>query len=214
MISSTAPDRRAALKARHREAIIDAARMLVAEQGGPGFSVDELATRADVARRTIFNHFTSLDEILVTLCGDELGVIIDDFINAVTATPVGDGSRASMFDELARTLRSADIPSAIARITAIVGEPVPHDPRGRALKDEAFARAGHRLVEVVGRRNPGVDSLEIEFLVGSLMNGMIVVATHWVTNTDARLDDQGRDEWQRLLTRLIETVRTGYQPAP
>jgi len=51
-------DRRAALKAKHRAAILQAARDLVDERGGRGFSVDELAARADVARRTVFNHFS------------------------------------------------------------------------------------------------------------------------------------------------------------
>jgi AcrR family transcriptional regulator len=213
VLSSTSPDRRAALKARHREAILDAARALVREQGGPRFSVDELAQRADVARRTIFNHFASLDEVLLTLCGDALAVIIDDFIAAVAAAPTGDGSRSSVFEELAQTLRSADIPSAIANIAAIIGEPTPGDPRGRALSDEAFARAGDRLVEAVSHRNPSADPLEIEFLVGSLMNGVIVVAKHWITTTGVRLDDEGRDAWQHLLSRLIDTVRSGYEPA-
>jgi TetR/AcrR family transcriptional regulator of autoinduction and epiphytic fitness len=212
VIPSTAPDRRAALKARHREAILDAARALVDEQGGPRFSVDELAKRADVARRTIFNHFASIDEILLTLCGDALDVIIDDFIADVAAAPRGDGSRASMFAELASTLRSADLPAAIAKIASIIGEPAPEDPRGRALSDEAFGRAADRLVAAVSQRNPGVDRLETEFLVGSLMNGVIVVANHWIANAGVRLDDDGRQEWQRLLTRLIDAVRSGYQP--
>jgi TetR/AcrR family transcriptional regulator of autoinduction and epiphytic fitness len=207
------PDRRTALKARHRAAILDAARGLIDEQGGPGFGVEELAARADVARRTVFNHFASLDEILLTLCADALDVIIDEFIQAATAsTPVGDGSRAALFDEVSQMLRQSDLPSAIASITRILGEPDADDPKGRALSDEAFARAAERLLQEVLRRNPGVDALDAELLVTSLMSGLIVIAKHWVLGTGVRLDETGRAEWQRLLTRLTDSVRSGYAP--
>lgn len=212
MTTSASPDRRAALKARHREAILDAARALIDERGGPRFTVDELWKRADVARRTVFNHFSSIDEILLTLCGDALDVIIDDFLAAVAATPVGDGTRSSMFDELAETLRSADLPVAIASIVRIIGDPSPDDPRGHTLSDIAFARAADRLMDEVGHRNPGVDELEVELLVGSLMNGVIVIARHWVLRTGARLDDDARSQWHVLLGTLIDSVRSGYSP--
>jgi len=46
---------------RHRQAtrtrILDAALALFLEQGYAATSVDEIAERADVARRTLFNHF-------------------------------------------------------------------------------------------------------------------------------------------------------------
>ncbi|ROQ41508.1 TetR family transcriptional regulator [Frondihabitans sp. PhB188] len=205
-----APDRRAALKARHRAAILGAARELVDEKGGPRFSVDELAERADVARRTVFNHFASLDEILLTLCDDALEVIIEDFLAVARATPVGDGSRSAMFDEVAQMLRTADLPSAIASIGRILGPLDPIDSRGRALSDAAFARAAERLLPEVARRNPGADSLDAELLVSSLMGGVIVIAKHWVVMTDVRLDDGTRAQWSELLGRLIDTVRTGY----
>lgn len=212
---STAPDRRAALKARHRSAILAAAQQLVDERDGRGFSVDEIAERADVARRTVFNHFASIDEVLLALCAHALEVLIDDFVGAVAATPVGDGSKSSMFDEIAQTLRSADLPGAIATIAKILGEPDDvNDPRGRTLSNEAFGRAAERLEIEVAQRNPEADPLEIGFLVGSLMNGVIVVAKHWIIHTGVRLDDEGREAWQHLLTRLIDSVRAGYAPAP
>lgn len=212
----TAPDRRAALKARHRSAILQAAQDLVDERGGPGFSVDELADRADVARRTVFNHFASMDEVLLALCGHALGVLIDDFVGAVAATPKGDGSRSAMFDEIAQTLSSADLPSAIAKIGTVMGAPEQlgvEDPRGRALSDEAFARVAERLVTEVRRRYPEADVLEIELLVGSLMNGVIVVAKHWIVNNGLSLDEAARADWHHLLSRLVASVRTGYSPA-
>ncbi|MBK0297465.1 TetR family transcriptional regulator, partial [Bacillus sp. S34] len=67
--------------------------------------VDDLASRADIARRTVFNHFGSLDEVLLAVCEQELSVIIDRFLADMAKTPVGDGSRASMLAALASAAR-------------------------------------------------------------------------------------------------------------
>jgi TetR/AcrR family transcriptional regulator of autoinduction and epiphytic fitness len=217
VLTSLAIDRRAVLKARHRDAILEAARQLVDERGGAKFSVDELAARADVARRTIFNHFASLDEVLLSLCDEVLEVIIDDFMATVVALPVGDGSRASMFDEIAHSIRTTDLPGAIAQILAILGEPGlddsrEHESREQTLSDRAFARAAGQLIHEVQRRHPDVDGFDVELLVGSLMNGVLVVSRHWILAGGVRLDDEGRARWDSLLNRLIESVRSGYRP--
>ncbi|MBG6106460.1 TetR/AcrR family transcriptional regulator [Frigoribacterium sp. CG_9.8] len=214
MTASTTPDRRAALKARHRAAILAAAHDLVQEHGGPRFNVDELAARADVARRTVFNHFASVDEVLLALSADVLDVIIDEFIGAVASSPVGDGSRSSMFTELAETLRHVDLPSVIASVAGILGGPDGDDARGRALTNETFTRAAERLLHEVARRYPEADTLDTEVLVGSLMNGLVVIAKRWLGQScDRTVDAAARADWDHLLARLTDTVRRGYLPA-
>lgn len=207
-------DRRTALKARHRAAILDAARTLVGERGGPRFSVDELADRADVARRTVFNHFASLDEVLLTLCADELVVVVDEFTASVAATPVGDGSRAALFDELTVALRSADLPTAIRRITIILDIRDPGDSRAGVVSDMAFSRVGELLRHEIARRYDGADPLDVQLLVGSLMSGLAVIAGHWIAGAgaEAKPSDDSPARWDELLTRLIESMRSGYMP--
>lgn len=214
MLIVSPPNRRDALKARHREAILTAARELIAERGGPVFGVDELAAKADVARRTVFNHFGSMDEILVTLCGDVLDVVVDEFVATVAAVPVGDGTRESMFSEIAGPLRTSDLPGAIARMVGILGTPSTDRYRERTLSDQAFARAADRLLAEVVRRHPNADPFDAELLVGSLMNGVIVSARHWIQSGGVRLDPDGRAEWRRLLDRLIASMRSGYMLSP
>lgn len=211
MSESTPPDRRAALKARHRAAILAAARELVDERNGAKFSVDELADRADVARRTVFNHFASIDEVLLELAAAALDVIIDDFVIAITATPVRDASRASMFDDLEETLRSVDLPAVITSLATILGDPEGDDARGRALTDVAFSRLSERLIPEVVRRYPQADPLDAELLVSSLFSGVIVIATRWITASYGRLDAASRTEWRALLNRLTDNVRSGYR---
>lgn len=212
VIASLAPDRRAALKARHRAAILAAARELVDERSGPKFSVDELAERADVARRTVFNHFASVDEVLLALSANALDVIMDDFVVAVATGPVHDSSRASMFDDLAETLRSADLPVAIASLARILGDPDGDNARSRALTDVAFSRMSELLIPEVARRAPQTDPLDVELLVSSLFSGVVVIATHWIKGSYGRLDAASRAEWKALLDRLIDNVRSGYLP--
>jgi AcrR family transcriptional regulator len=205
-------DRRTALKARHRAAILSAAAALVAEHDGPDFGVDELAARADVARRTVFNHFGSLDEVLLSVCTVALTVLVDDFLTSVASTAMGDGSRASMLDELAVALRESDLPTAIATVHQVIGG-------SRSLRDRAidfaragFSRTGDLLRREVARRNPAADDLDVDLLVGSVMSGLSVISRRWIDLTGAALDDASRAEWDQLLARLLHSVRSGYMP--
>jgi TetR/AcrR family transcriptional regulator, regulator of autoinduction and epiphytic fitness len=207
-----APDRRAALKAKHRAAILQAARDLIAERGGREFGVDDLAARADVARRTVFNHFASLDEVLLTVCEEELSVIIDRFLADMAKTPVGDGTRSSMFDELESAARGADLAPAIASMYRILGEPGKSDPKAAVLTQTAFSRVTERLRDEVTRRHPAADELDAALLVESLMSGIVVIADHWLTHTGPSLDRASLDAWDALLSRLVHSVRSGYMP--
>lgn len=203
-------DRRAALKAKHRAAILQAARDLVQERGGRGFGVEDLASRADIARRTVFNHFGSLDEVLLAVCEEELSVIVDRFLDDMAKTPVGDGSRSSMFDELESAARGADLAPAIAGMYRILGDPGKDDPKAAVLTQTAFARVTDRLRDEVARRHPAADALDAALLVESLMSGIVVIAEHWLTTTGPRLDQEALDDWDALLARLVHSVRSGY----
>lgn len=211
-MTSVVIDRRAALKSRHRAAILEAAAGLVAERGGPTFSVDELAARADVARRTVFNHFGSLDEVLLSVCTSALTVVVDDFLATVASTAVGNGSRTEMLDELAAAIRRSDLPTAIVTLNEVIGGTEFLRDRAGDLARASFQRVGDRLREEVARRYPAADGLDIELLVSSLMVGLSVISRHWLDRTGASLDDAARATWDQLLARLLHSVRSGYMP--
>jgi AcrR family transcriptional regulator len=212
-VPSTAPalDRRAALKARHRQAILDAADALIAERGAPRFSVDELADRADVSRRTIFNHFASLDEVVMTLCTAALTDAIDEFQTATAAveTPAVPGTRASLFDAVTLALRSIDLPAVVAYLWRVLDGDAEANGSPHVMQD-VFSRATEQLAADAARRSIDVDELDVELMVSSVMNGIAVIAVHWVRRTDGALDDASREVWGELFDRLIATVRTGY----
>jgi AcrR family transcriptional regulator len=209
---TVAPDRRAALKARHRQAILDAADALILERGGPRFSVDELAERADVARRTIFNHFASIDDVVLTASSQVLTVLTENFSAAAEAMPVGDGGRAAMFQEIAEAFRITDLPEAIAYLFLALGGVEGNEARMAPQIQEAFGRTSEALAVQLSRRNADVDPLDVELLVSSLMNGLVVIAMHWIVETGASTEPDSRAVWRDLLNRLIESVQTGYMP--
>ncbi|RIQ18323.1 TetR/AcrR family transcriptional regulator [Jiangella rhizosphaerae] len=208
------PDRRTASKAARRQAIIDAALALAREHGRRGFSVDQLAERADVSRRTVFNHFGSLDEILLAAHAQVMDVLIDDFDRRSAATPVGDGSLASVFDEVSAALRATDLVGPMAALTHLLDGLDDDDqagPAGQGLVREVMHRTTARLAADIARRSPDADELDIDLLVHSLVGGLVVLHAHWSARTGAADDDASRAVWAELLERLIGTVRNGFR---
>ncbi|MDP9793368.1 AcrR family transcriptional regulator [Catenuloplanes nepalensis] len=203
-------DRRAALKARHRRDIIDAATALISESGAARFSVDQLAARADVSRRTVFNHFASIDDIVTTACTDVLGVVVDNFRAVFSASPVEPGNRASMFQAVSAALRATDVPSVIAFLYQALGGFDSGDPRPQQIFQATFSRTTDELARELAERNAAEDSLDAELLVSSLMHGVEVIAHRWIAETGAATDDAALALWGRLLDRLIDNIRTGY----
>ena len=204
-------DRRAALKARHREAILGAADALIRERGKAHFSVDELAERADVARRTVFNHFASLDEIVMITCTRVVMNAVAEFREATAATPVGDGSRFSLFSEITSAVRGMDLPIVVSYLWGVLSQEGDASSSENVLQD-VFTRATEQLSEELAQRTTELDELEMEILVSSLMNGIAIVSRHWIVQTGGVVDGPSRALWNDLMDRLIATVRTGYTP--
>ena len=198
-------DRRAELKARHREAILDAADSLILERGQARFSVDELADRADIARRTVFNHFSSLDDVIMTSCTRTLNRAIDDFLAVASVTPSSHGSRAALFAEVTTAIKQMDLPSLVAYFFGLLDG----DDARTQNADSVFMRSTEGLTVELARRS-GVDEFEVAVLVSTLLNGISVVARHWMIQAGGTLDAASRSVWDSLLDRFIGIVRDGY----
>ena len=212
MLHTIIPDRRAELKARHRLAILDAADALIRERGKPRFSVDELAERANVARRTIFNHFSSLDDVILTTCTRVLRTVVDEFRETAAALPVGDGSRASLFNEITASLRAIDLPSVVSYLWGVLAEEGDAGRSANAVQ-QVFTRTSEQLAVEMAARSSELDEFDVAILVSSLMNGIAVVSRYWMVETGATLDDASRARWDELIDRLITNVSTGYSLA-
>jgi TetR/AcrR family transcriptional regulator, regulator of autoinduction and epiphytic fitness len=206
MIEIPPVDRRAALKARHRRAILEAATGLISEGGSARFSVEQLAERADVSRRTVFNHFSSMDDVVTTACTELLGTVVTNFREMVAASPV----RTSMFETVTAALRATDVPTVISFIWRALGCFGPDDPRPQGIFQATFSRTTDELAKELAARDDAKDPLDAQLLVSSLIHGVEVIAHRWIADTGAGTDEVARARWHELLERLIENIRTGY----
>ena len=87
-------DKRSARKAENRIAIVEAAESLILEGGYGALNAEALAERAGVSRRTIFNHFASVDDVLVTRMNQYFNRIFEECDFTVS------GENASMEAEM------------------------------------------------------------------------------------------------------------------
>jgi TetR/AcrR family transcriptional regulator, regulator of autoinduction and epiphytic fitness len=198
------------LKARSRRSILDAATALVAERGGPDFTVEELAERADVSRATVFNYFPSVSDVLVTATVEQFENAWMMFDRATTGAPTTDGSRAAVFDELSQSLRATNMPDVIVSVGAVVGRGDQASPRHETLLRQVMDRTSLHLAEHVSTRYPTWSRLEVDLLVGSLMSGVTVASSHWLLNEGGNLSEESRAKWDRMLDSAIEGSRSGY----
>jgi AcrR family transcriptional regulator len=129
---------RAAQRRRTRRAIVDAAARLVAEGRDP--SIAEIAAAADVSRRTVYEYFPTLDQLLIDAT---LGVMAGaEFSAALDFDRFGDDVHARL-DALARTLsdmsdRALPLGRRLLRLT--VDTPASDD-------DAAAPRRGYRRIQ-------------------------------------------------------------------
>ncbi|RNL85289.1 TetR/AcrR family transcriptional regulator [Halostreptopolyspora alba] len=208
-------DRREALKARHRRAIVDAAKALMTEISGTSFTVDQLAERADVSRRTVFNHFSTTDEIVLEAFGAMIGRIVDS-IDANLASQIAGWSGATpVFDQLAEALRATDLVTPIVEITRIFdGENASFAARKAVLFERAMQDMGTRISETALRHHPSADPFQVEVMCGALVSGALVVHRHWAEATGGVDTPESRRVWSELLDRLIAVTRSGFGSMP
>ncbi|HJE58103.1 MAG TPA: TetR/AcrR family transcriptional regulator [Nocardiopsis listeri] len=212
-----ATDRREALKARHRRAIVDAAAELMSEIGGTDFTVDRLAARADVSRRTVFNHFKTMDDITLEVFREMLAVVLD----GVDANLAASGEDTSMFDRVAGALRATDLVTPINELTRIfqtedcgpghvldIGDRA-LNPRQAVLFERALTDLGTRIAATTLRHHPSADPMEVELMCGALIGGALVVVRRWERATEGVDTAESRRVWNELFDRMIGTYRDG-----
>ncbi len=105
-------DKRSARKAENRIAIVEAAESLVLEGGYGALNAEALAERAGVSRRTIFNHFASVDDVLVTRLNQYFNRIFEESDFTVS------GQNPSMETEMLSIARNIFMSNALEEYIA------------------------------------------------------------------------------------------------
>lgn len=124
-------------RAETRQALVRAARQILAETGDTSASIQAIAERADVGFGSFYNHFESKTELFdaaVTDALDEFGQVIDERVQGITdpAELVAAGFRL--------TAQMADSHPELMRILRDRGLAQIHTDRGLALEPYATWR--------------------------------------------------------------------------
>jgi len=201
--ASSTPDRRTAIKSRHRQAIVDACAALLTERRGTDFSVDELAQRADVSRRTVFNHFASLDDVVT-----EVGT---DVVASSLTLPDGMAPEGySPLDDLVDLVSSPRFIEAVSYLTQVLGRAdARSSPQQAVMAFRSVTMAGDQVMSALSTRHPESDPEDIQLLVGTFAGGISVLYERWCTQTGAVNTPESRSVWIELLQRLVAALRTG-----
>lgn len=179
--------------------------------GGTDFTVDALAERADVSRRTVFNHFSSVEDIVVEVFGEVLGGFADHIDAKISAPPSGARHGVSLFDQVTDALRDTDMVTPITHIKRMLGnenrEPT---PREAVVLQRVISDLGTRTSVHLRHHYPSADGLTVDFFFSSLMGGLIVVYHRWNALTGGTDTAESRRVWDDLLDRLVTRTRAGY----
>lgn len=198
-------DRRSALKAKSRKAILDAAAALMHERGTSDFSVDELAAAADVSRRTVFNHFASLEDVITAVAGQLLTGVVDDMeAQATSAAREPD----TVLADLAATA-SGDhlVPTVVYLIGIFDGDDPEPSTRHAVLMQRAFDLFTRRMAAAIAHRHPETDALDVHLLTAAFCGGVLGFVDRWIATTGAADTPASRRAWDDLITRLAAVLR-------
>ncbi|MGO1406650.1 TetR/AcrR family transcriptional regulator [Agrococcus casei] len=212
-----APDRRLAQKQRTREQILAAAAALI-EGDLPGrFSVDELVEQADVSRRTIFNHFESLDEILIHV-GVERLHIFSDALETSLANAAEPLDRSAVLAIFADVLDTDVLPEVIAYFMSTMGMKPSYTAHSHQLFHGAFTHMSEEIVEQIVSASDVLDRFDADLIIATVIAGMETVAEHWLNaepllhNDGASITPESRIRFHALFARLAATWRAGEPP--
>jgi AcrR family transcriptional regulator len=200
--------REAASMERRRRRIVRVATELLAERGVEGLSVDEVAARAEVSRRTVFNYFHSTEELLIAVGNVLLGEAIDSL--RVDGPPVSGGTHVDLLDDLAAMLRSIDLLDTMIRLTHILGPMGHQDARVLAVVRDTMLSVSDNLMNTARKRHPNVPELDVELLVSSLLGGLIVLHKRWTERSALADTPETRQLWDELFERFIRQLRDGF----
>jgi AcrR family transcriptional regulator len=132
-------------RARTRQALIAAARQILAETGETSASIQEIADRADVGFGSFYNHFETKNDLFDAAVADaleEYGQLLDRVTKDI------DDPAAVFATSVRLTLKLATSHPEIAQILRLRGLPHVHATTGlgpRALRDLEIGKASGRF---------------------------------------------------------------------
>ncbi|RJU01120.1 TetR family transcriptional regulator [Arthrobacter frigidicola] len=184
-----------------RRAIAEAALTLARTKGAGSFTVDQIAARAGVSRRTFFNYFHSAEEALNVSTESFLELAISSF----SRRPAGEPLLDAMIAALAATAKVQDL--------AVHGElfrMAAGSPELLRAQLHAWERAEARIIEAVTHHlQGGASPLYVSALVGSVLSCAKAAMHDWAADDPDRHGDAGAALEERMVLAL-SMLRDGF----
>ncbi|RKQ35447.1 TetR/AcrR family transcriptional regulator [Kocuria tytonis] len=201
-------DKREAIRLRNRRAIITAAGELATERGMDRVSVNDLAARAGVSRRTIFNHFPSAQDAVFEYLSELVAGLIDRVLHELPqpAAPP-DASLGDVYRQLIDALRSR---SLIDELQPMFSVDVQDTPAASLWGFRVTRTAVQRLHEVLRERLPQYTPFQTHLVATTVINSLAECLDEWLARTGGVLDEQGRQTWDELLSTALDVLGCGF----
>lgn len=203
-------DKRGALKWHNRRAIVMAAGELADLHGIQGFSVDDLAKKAGVSRRTIFNHFASAEdagyEYLSELVSHLIGMVLAELPEPSEQT---EQTLGQVYQDLCKAMRAHSLVEAL-RPLLLQATDIKESPTAALWSFRVTNAATEELERVMQERLPDHGQLELQLVATSIINSMAVCMDAWLLRTGGELTEQTRSEWNELLTETLKILGRGF----
>jgi AcrR family transcriptional regulator len=203
-------DRRARKKAQTREQILRVAQALFAEHGFEAVTISDIATRADVAVQTVFNHFATKEELFFADRADW----VDASAVAVRSRPAGVAPLTALREHLMQTvrcyLRALDDPGVRTMIATLDASPA-LTAYERELHHESVRRLSAAIIEACPEGDSAVTGAPPS---ATLRTSASLTAALWLAAVRALLVEQraelteavGAVEMAITVERLAEQV--------
>jgi TetR/AcrR family transcriptional repressor of mexJK operon len=182
-----------------REQILDVAAPLFLTEGYGATSIEEVARRARMSKRTVYSRFRDKAELF--------GAVVHRLVerlrppNAATDQFFEGGSLETILERLARfILRAALSPSALALHRVILAEATRFPELAEAVNQEGTRReAIHRIAKLLEREDPagGLRPAKAEFAAEQFLHMLVAAPQRRALGLGTPMTAEALDAWAR-----------------
>ncbi len=195
------------LRARQRElgrqAIVDAAAALVTERHHLDFAVKEVAERAGVSLRTVYNHFATREDLLDAL-GEEAGRQMRE----------AGSFEASEIETLDDILDAVAGNTRVFRDLGGISEALAQMPLADVGRDAGRSRRTGAIVDHLAAAMPDTPAADAEIIAVMLRHLLSHRSWFWLTHEYGLTDDQFIRVVRWAVTTLTDAADAGGLPDP
>lgn len=197
-------DRHQALKMGNREAIKLAALELARLRGHSGYTVTELAEKANVSRRTFFNHFGSIDDAIYAGLRDLVLGHFEELAKQLELVQVE--SLNALFGHIEAILLSANLDGLIREIQQTIGEDQKDSRAFAGWIPGVLNTVVEDLNELFASKLPKESHLRINLFSLTLLQAIIASSEECAH----RNHPVTPEHWRGLLAEALGSLRGGF----